>query len=490
MMWDRLRLQVGLWWGLSLGGYLLLWWQMSLRNSWGLSRGLHSFIPYLGLGIGYVVFVAILYGCYWRLAQLIRYGRWRPSVPLSFGLSVLWAIPTIFVYPFNANDIFRYALRGRIFGIYGANPYTDPPNLFPNDFFLPLAGEWEGATTPYGPVWELVASGIASLIPDSPYYHILLLKLISLVAFWGVGWLIWLGLREKSPEMRLWYTFLWWGNPALLLTFGVDGHNDSLMMLWLVLGWWIWRQGATCHDRWWMWGGLTVMWLGVLTKVIALLALPFFALMSWRVLDQWRQRLIFAAGTAVSWVALAILTFAPFGSINMYIGRLAEEATGGASFSPAALTILSWRAVTGSSIDRVLLGRFFIGSFILVALVLMAWTWWGDRRPERGATDLFFAYTIQAFSFRLWYTTWLFPYVLLDGVNGNQDVAHELRLHISLWFLFFGQIVVFVFSHLWYTFGNQHLWTHAIGVPFVFVGSLLCGWLSWWVDTGRYGTNP
>ena len=376
----------------SLIGYVSLAWSASLWANWGGLFGLYQFTPDVWLGLGYVGLISLLYAFYWRVSVQLNQGEWQPSIAQLFSVSAVLAIPTAFVYPFNANDIFRYALRGRITAIYDGNPYTQPPSQFPQDFFTALAGEWVTATTPYGPVWELIAAVVAWLGQHALFWHVILLKFVSLAAFWGIGWLIWQAMAENEASHRLRYTFLWWGNPALLLTFGVDGHNDSLMLFWLVLGWVVWRIGRQHLDWRWLWFGLLIMWLAPLTKVIALLAIPFFAIASWRVLPTWRDRLILAFVTAMSYAASAVLIFLPFGSVATYIARLANEATGGVSFSPVAMVILATRAL-GYSFNFGGIGPYLLVELALVAFVLGILTWWPGRNPERGAADLLFAYT-------------------------------------------------------------------------------------------------
>ena len=257
------------------------------------------------------------------------------------------------------------------------------------------------------------------------------------------------------------------------------------MLFWLVLGWVVWRIGRQHLDWRWLWFGLLIMWLAPLTKVIALLAIPFFAIASWRVLPTWRDRLILAFVTAMSYAASAVLIFLPFGSVATYIARLANEATGGVSFSPVAMVILATRAL-GYSFNFGGIGPYLLVGLALVAFVLGILTWWPGRNPERGAADLLFAYTVQAFNFRLWYTTWLFPFLLLDGIYDEPNLSQERRLQFGLWFLLGGQLVVFFFSHGWHLFGRDHLWTHVLGVPFVFVLPFILVWCTQrWFSTIR-----
>ncbi|MEZ4590781.1 MAG: hypothetical protein R3D55_06520 [Chloroflexota bacterium] len=77
------------------------------------------------------------------------------------------------------------------------------------------------------------------------------------------------------------------------------------------------------------------------------------------------------------------------------------------------------------------------------------------------------AYSLQALSFRLWYSTWVFPWLLLD--EASADAALSFRLRAGLWFLLTVQLSVLIYGHLrTYLLGGSQLAAHLIGIPFVF----------------------
>ncbi len=54
------------------------------------------------------------------------------------------------------------------------------------------------------------------------------------IFFLVIGGLIWLALKDVSAPERAGLTLLWAWNPSLLLIFAMDGHNDALMITWLL----------------------------------------------------------------------------------------------------------------------------------------------------------------------------------------------------------------------------------------------------------------
>jgi hypothetical protein len=302
-------------WPVLLSGVGYVWvavW-MPLPLNLYTPAGLRQFTPSLGLGALYGLWVTGLFGLYLWLYRLAGRGVWQPRPCLLPLLALLIAFPTIFAYPFNASDLFHYAIRGHLTAVEQRNPYTTPPSADPNHPFVAHTGEWSDHTSPYGPVWELSVTALAHLTRASDLATPILLKFYSLLAFVLTGWLI---TQLRGVPLGV----LWLFNPALILIFGVDGHNDSLMLLWLVLGWWVWvRLG----ERWPRWAALLafgLMFLSPLTKAIGLLPLPFFWLYLVRQQKSTHGRVQVALATIVVSLILTILFFLPFGSPSAWWG--------------------------------------------------------------------------------------------------------------------------------------------------------------------------
>ncbi|MEJ2749909.1 MAG: hypothetical protein P8183_18665, partial [Anaerolineae bacterium] len=75
---------------------------------------IRTFTPSLEHGLAYALWLGGLYGLYGLAYRLMR-RRTRPF-PLWLILltTLLLALPLIQTYPINANDIYRYVIRGRI----------------------------------------------------------------------------------------------------------------------------------------------------------------------------------------------------------------------------------------------------------------------------------------------------------------------------------------------------------------------------------------
>lgn len=434
---------------------------------------IRTFTPSPLSGLAYAFWLCAMFGLYWLAFQAVRGGKF----PLIFGSKSTLSLPFILLtttlfalllwqtFPFNATDVYRYVIRGRIQSTYSQSPYTTPPNQFPNDPFASFAGEWADATSPYGPVSEEMAEDLTALSDANLVSGLLLFKAVSALTFLLNTVLIWLLLAGQKTAVRAAYTLLWAWNPALLLIFIADGHNDGLMILWLLLGLLVMRRGHVSV-------GFLVMVLAPLTKPIGLLALPFFFLSAIRKMPTRQQRGKFVLATVLGSVTLVTLAFLPFGSPLALVERLLHEMAAVPGFSIAVMLLFIGQ-LFGQTISLLSL----IGVVLTVTAVVMGiwllWRTWQGRSPLRGTTDIFATYILQALSFRIWYAAWLFPWLLLDDVAGKGEDGgngrFDYRLRVGLWFLLTSQLSVLIYGHLRiYALDHNQIAAHLIGVPFTF----------------------
>ncbi|MCL4870728.1 MAG: hypothetical protein KJ063_17345 [Anaerolineae bacterium] len=399
----------------------------------------------------YALWLLGMSGLVWQVYRQVSRMTHPPRLAVVLGPAALFALFMLWVYPFNATDVYRYFIRGRVASVYQANPFTTPPAAFLDDPYLILAGEWAGHTSPYGPVWEMIAGGITSLFPQAMFPALILFKLVVALAFLGSGVLLWQLAADLPPGQRLGRVILWLWNPALLLIFVVDGHNDGVMLFWLLLGVWLWRRGRT-HLAW------LILPLAPLTKLIGLLALPFIFLGMWHETPNRAARLRLLGVALGNSLLLAFLAFLPYGSPLDLALRLIQESREGAGFS-----VLTWLYFIGQAFGEVKIGglaNIGTGLFLLLTVGLLLWGWRG-RDPYRSLTDIFAGYILQALSFRIWYAAWLFPWTLTD--------RDERRPRVVYLFLLTTQLSVLIYAHLrlFWLDGNMAA-AHLIGIPFTF----------------------
>lgn len=445
------------------GGYLTvaIWFPLLPYVNQVPQQDVLSLAPSLGEGILYgllLVGLFIIYGViFWR----IREGETAVSLPSLLAVSLLCALPLLLTYPINATDIYRYIVRGRIKSAYGLNQFDVPPIRIEMDPFVAFAGEWSDATSPYGPLWELVATAVTAVSGTRLTGGILLFKLVALLCFMGIGYLVWTTSIEHTLRSRTAATWLWLGNPALMFTFVVNGHNDALMLFWGVAAFLLLKRKRP-------YGAIVCVTLAALSKPIGLLIFPFIWLPLLRQLSTWKRRLLQMLLFSSLTIIVVWIIFLPFGSPLPLIRRLVQELAGGAGFSWVALLVLSVRQI-GWPIT--------LASVVLTAQLLFAgytfflmWQVWNGRSPFRQTTFIFAGYFYQAANFRIWYASWLLPWLLLEKPH------HERWVKTAVFFLLTSQLSVLIYGHMRvFLLGDSHLLAHLIGVPFTF---LLPIWLA------------
>lgn len=247
------------------------------------------------------VLLGLLYWLGWR-AALRAQGRvaW---VLVLVGAAISGAI-LLFLYPFDAADLFDNIMHGRILGVYGANPFDQVPADFKTDSFYHYVG-WRHFPSAYGPGWELIAAATARLAGDGILANVLAFKALGGLFLVGCIAIVAGLLRRTARERALAGVLLLAWNPLILYETLGQGHND-VGMLFCILG----CVGclACGHHT------LAVLALvtGALFKFIPLLLFPAAGLISLRALPGTKARLRFAAVTACAAAILILLAYAPF----------------------------------------------------------------------------------------------------------------------------------------------------------------------------------
>jgi hypothetical protein len=251
--------------------------------------------------LGGFVLLGLLYWLGWRAALRAR-GRAAWVLVLA-GAAILGAI-LLFLYPFDAADLFDNIMHGRILGVHGANPFDQVAADFKADPFYRYIG-WRRFPSAYGPGWELIAAATARLSGDGILANVLAFKALGGLFLAGCIAIVAGLLRRTAQERALASVLLLAWNPLILYETLGQGHND-VAMLFCILG----CVGCIACGR----HTLAVLALvaGALFKFVPLLLLPAAGLISLRALPGTRARLRFSAVTACAAVILVLLAYAPF----------------------------------------------------------------------------------------------------------------------------------------------------------------------------------
>jgi alpha-1,6-mannosyltransferase len=444
-------------------------------------RGAISFT--LAIVALFAVYLMALY--YARRAQT----RWMWGIVLAG--AVVMGATLVPAYPTTAIDLLIYAVRARIWAIYNLNPLATAPLQLPADPWIGLAGEWADIPSPYGPVWEGISLLAFRLVGGDLLRHLLALKAVAFLSHLGCVGLVGLILRRLKPDWALVGTLALAWNPLALLELAGNGHNDGLMVLFLLLAIYL----AVSGRRWLVIPALT---LSIFTKFTPLLALPFFLLYLARLAGAGSSRprlaqIASVAGNTALFGGLGLAVMAPIwpGWEHWAVRDLGQAA----GRSPFALLVLALAMALPVNT------AFDVTTYLMDGLFLAVYAWlawravagppgaqppFGSAQPPLGSaqpplgtlTDTVLAPTFGAFfwylvlanqQFHAWYLLWPLAVAVLLGPTP--------ALTRMVVFGCTALLAITIYETLRYWWGGlfNPLVTHLVAVPLVFGPPLLVG---------------
>jgi hypothetical protein len=155
-------------------------------------------------------------------------------------LGARWAIGAILAAhavlllapPLSLTDVFNYVNYGRMEVVHHLNPYTTYPMLEPHSDPAFALSNWHQLLSPYGPLFTLLTFAFVPLGVAGSFWAI---KVVLCVTSLALIALVWACARRlgRDPVAAIVLVGL---NP-IVLVWGLGGdHNDFLMMLFIVLG--------------------------------------------------------------------------------------------------------------------------------------------------------------------------------------------------------------------------------------------------------------
>lgn len=250
-----------------------------------------------------------------------------------------------------SHDILVYAGYSRLLAVYHANPYFVPIAAFSHDPFSSI-NYWGRFVSAYGPIWMLVCAFFGWLLQPDPNTYVVAFRLFALLVHLLNTWLVGRTLRAlgRSPRtVTLGMLFYAW-NPLLLLESALGGHNDGLMMTFVLLGALLAaqaeRRDLLLHPPGYL-SAAAAFALAALVKFTALPVLAVYLLFLGckalrptagsphdlrLALDNWRAALPALAGSILAALMLALIFYGPF-----WLGHSLQEIKASFQNPPSAL---------------------------------------------------------------------------------------------------------------------------------------------------------
>jgi hypothetical protein len=345
-----------------------------------------------------VVFLLLFALCY---VAFLLCRRRSSSLALLVVLlfAFLCGLTLLLVYPITAADVFEYIAYARIWTHHGANPHVFRPADFYDDPLMWYSA-WPQITSPYGPLWTYVSGVIGLLSGSSLLTYLLLFKGLALAVHLLNSGLIYATLARWRPSYALAGTALYAWNPLVLYESAAGGHNDGVVVFFVLLGVYLYARGRFAL-------AVPVAALSCVIKMPMAVVVPLFMIGGYHALSGKKNRVRVMTFSAALAVAVVVLLHVPLWEGLDSLGWLAREDLFTSSFAAVAVLALQ-QYVKDAELLRglvryaafVLFGLFYFWQLVRVK---------GDTRHfvEGLYWTVFGLIAIAILWFQPWYVVWL-----------------------------------------------------------------------------------
>jgi alpha-1,6-mannosyltransferase len=333
----------------------------------------------------------------WRVSLALGQAAGDARVRLFAGQIALLALMTTFSIIFSS-DVYAYCAYGRLYGVHDVNPYN--PILMADgshDEILRQIAAFFGSQMPsdnYGPLFTLVAGAIARAEAQLPLADLVwtfraFAAVCAVVAAAG----LWKIVARRHPLEAGRRVALFAFHPLVLYESAAGAHNDIFMV---ALAVW----SAALLETYPLIAGM-FLGLSISVKYVSVLALPFFAIKSFK-----RRKIDGVLFTVIA-VAIPILLFKPFWLGSDTFASLAGQRNLIATSLPWLLTM--WFPTLTAA------GLAAGGLIVLASVVAYSLYRWirADRWSE--IWRVIAASLLVAPILNTWYVQWLLPAVADSG---------------------------------------------------------------------------
>ncbi len=213
-------------------------------------------------------------------------------------------------------DLFSYIIYARMEVLYHLNPLTTTPLAIPKDIVYPYI-YWKDQPSAYGPTWIMLSEFLQWSVAlaygmKNIWAMVLSLRLLGLVAHLWSTLLLWsLSKRlqrlngTNRSEIRLLVTLAFAWNPLLLFEACVNAHNDTIMLLLVLLGLWLLIRSTSL---------LSCIWVALLFALATCLKANVVLLLPGLLLFLWLQprRIQVLCSVVFVYIGTIIVLYAPF----------------------------------------------------------------------------------------------------------------------------------------------------------------------------------
>lgn len=287
-----------------------LWWAPGIEplvfpDFWNAVRRSFSFFNENARFSLFLSFIFLWIAYFGVLRFLNRFGSaisLRVLIVATAVLGILFLLQPNFL----SSDIYDNIGHGRVAIIHHANPMTTPMSEFQDP--LTKHAYWKTVPCVYGPVWvniAIVITFFVELMGSGLLLYLMAHKLVALLFHLGTGWILWKFWDSFTPNKRMLWAGAYLLNPLAMVEFAGNGHNDSLMIFLLCLGFLMDKRNRLKT-------AVAFFTMAALTKIYTLPVIFFYFARKWREIPDGKDRLVPVATFTNVFLIVAILFFLPY----------------------------------------------------------------------------------------------------------------------------------------------------------------------------------
>ena len=334
------------------------------------------------------------------------------------------------IYPIFSIDLFEYIIRGRILGIYNANPYVYAPVNFSKDILYDVIF-WKDQPMIYGPVWAYLVTSAVSIAKDSIFLSQFLVKSILLIFHISLSYVIFaiskhVGSKE-GKEIMLSYLL----NPFILVMVLVDGHMDTVMMCFLALS-------ILMLFRRRIYFSFFLLAMSILTKYFPIIFIPFYLVYLW---EGRKNNVRYFWEIFLAFVLMAGSAALLYGPLWVGLETFSALKIVGTGFDTNTFPYIAYSVIQSLGID--ISEKFFrymsyAAFFLVYVSIFVVFVKAKDKgRALLASVFWIFAAYIFLASFQLgaWYFMWVIPFMLLMDIPSKYLLSGMMSFSalISFW---------------------------------------------------------
>ena len=396
------------------------------RSRVGAFGSIEKYLPNEPL-FGTLLLITLIWLYYWGHKNIDIF-----SFRLILSGYILFAVILLATPVLLSDDIYAYAMKGRVYAIYDQNPYLVPAINFPHDDFIKYIGSSWHVLFPqtYGPLWNTISILLSWLGKNSPYLAIFLFKLIGFIANSLILFLVYKIGQIFNPVKLKEIFFLYAWSPFLLLEFINNAHNDAWLVLFTILAFYFY---FTKKD------GLIIpsLVLAGLIKYISWLLIPLFIIFLYKE-KRLTTNLIFVS-IILSLIFLVGFYLPFFAGITTFFGLLNQVGLNRPAVHYNPLLLLSYLIFGASFLSQKISLQYSLGLCLLLERIVYAFAYLKSIFSNKNIIDItivifiLFAFLASA-TVLPWYITWWLPFLILK--NQTRAVIFWSLVGMCAYFLF------------------------------------------------------